>query len=452
MSVIVRFAPSPTGKLHVGNVRAALWNWLFARSRGGKFILRIDDTDLERSTAAFEDAIRRDLTWLGLLWDETFKQSERFKDYDVVSDALRAKGLLYPCYETAEELEMKRRVQRTRGLPPVYDRAALALDEEQKRSLETEGRRPHWRFKLSGKTVRWTDLIRHETFVETASVSDPVLIREDGVYLYTLPSCIDDIDARITHVIRGEDHVTNAGVQIEIMQAVIDVRGEDGKSRALPAFAHHSLLIGADGQGLSKRLGSLSIEQMREDGLEPAAITSLLAKLGTAEPVLPQPDIMALARTFDFEKIGRAPARFDEAELLQLNAKILHETPFSALKVRLAAVGVSEALWNAARGNAVKLADAALWKSIVEGAIDPVIEDAAFCAAAAGLVPDTPLTEQSWAAFTEAVKAKTGAKGKALFHPLRLALTGREKGPEMAAIFPLIGAEKARARLNGERA
>ena len=448
MSVIVRFAPSPTGKLHVGNVRAALWNWLFARKEGGKFILRIDDTDKERSTAAYEDGIRRDLNWLGLIWDDTFKQSERFGDYDVVSNALRAMGLLYPCYETAEELDRKRNLQRLRGAPPVYDRAALSLTQAQRLALEAEGRRPHWRFKLSGETVRWNDLIRGETIVETASVSDPVLIREDGMYLYTLPSCIDDIDAGITHVIRGEDHVTNAGVQIEIMKAIITVRGRG----ALPAFAHHSLLIGADGQGLSKRLGSLSIEQMREGGLEPAAITSLLAKLGTAEPVLPQPDIMALAKTFDFDKIGRAPARFDEAELLQLNAKILHEAPYDALRDRLAAFGVSEALWNAVKGNLTKLADAAEWKGVIEGAIDPVIEDAAFCSAASGLVPDAPLTEQSWPAFTNAVKEKTGAKGKALFHPLRLALTGREKGPEMAAVFPLIGAEKARRRLKGERA
>ncbi|NWG93536.1 MAG: glutamate--tRNA ligase, partial [Parvularculaceae bacterium] len=445
MTVTVRFAPSPTGKLHVGNVRAALWNWLFARSRGGKFILRIDDTDLERSTKENEDRIRADLSWLGLDWDETFSQSSRFKDYDRVSETLRAKGLLYACYETAEDLDRKRKLQRTRGLPPVYDRAALALTDAQRQAFEAEGRKPHWRFKLSQKPVQWTDLIRGETVVDTASVSDPVLIREDGMYLYTLPSCIDDIDCRISHVIRGEDHVTNAGVQIEIMRAVIDVRGEG----RLPEFAHHSLLIGADGQGLSKRLGSLSIEQMREDGLEPAAITSLLAKLGTSEPVLPEPDLMALAKTFDFEKIGRAPARFDEAELLQLNAKILHELPYAALGGRLGALGVGERLWDAVKGNVVKLADAADWKGVIDGAIDPVIEDRGFCARAAALVPDDPLTDESWSRFVERVKAETGAKGRALFHPLRLALTGREKGPEMAAIFPLIGARRARARLNG---
>ncbi len=448
MTVTVRFAPSPTGKIHVGNVRAALWNWMFARKNGGRFILRIDDTDQERSTKENEDRIRADLTWLGLNWDETFSQSARFADYDLVSAALREKGLLYPCYETSEELDRKRRLQRTRGQPPVYDRAALALSDAQKAALEAEGRKPHWRFKLSQQPVAWNDLIRGETIVDTASVSDPVLIREDGMYLYTLPSCIDDIDAAITHVIRGEDHVTNAGVQIEIMRAIIDVRGKG----AVPQFAHHSLLIGADGQGLSKRLGSLSIEQMREDGLEPAAITSLLAKLGTAEPVLPQSDLNALAMTFDFDKIGRAPARFDENELLQLNARILHEEPYARLAARLAPMGVSERLWDAVKGNVVRLKDAADWKGVIEGEISPVIEGAEFCTAAAGLVPDDPLTDQSWNAFVEAVKKTTGAKGRALFHPLRLALTGREKGPEMAAIFPLIGAEKARARLKGEKA
>jgi glutamyl-tRNA synthetase len=448
MTVKVRFAPSPTGKLHVGNVRAALWNYLFARAHGGAFILRIDDTDAERSTRAFEDGIRADLKWLGLDWNETFSQSARFPDYDRVSDALRALGLLYPCYETAEELERKRRLQRTRGLPPVYDRAALALSDAQKRAYEAEGRRPHWRFRLSQAPVAWNDLIRGETIVDTANVSDPVLIREDGMYLYTLPSCIDDVDYQITHVIRGEDHVTNAAVQIEIMRALIDIKG----AGAVPEFAHHSLLIGADGQGLSKRLGSLSIESMRADGIEPQAITSLLARLGTADPVAPERDLGALAAAFDFARIGRAPARFDEAELLQLNAKILHETPYAALAARLGALGVSEPMWRAVRGNVERLSDAAKWKAAIEGPIDPSIEDQGFCAQAATLVPDDPLTDQSWNAFVDAVKQKTGAKGRALFHPLRMALTGAEKGPEMAAVFPLIGAARARARLNGARA
>lgn len=448
MTVTVRFAPSPTGKLHVGNIRAALWNWLFARSRGGRFILRIDDTDRERSTAAYEDGIRADLSWLGLAWDETFRQSARFARYDDVADLFRAGGLLYACYETAEELDRKRKLQRARGLPPVYDRAALQYTNAQVKAFEAEGRKPHWRFRLSQQPVSWNDLIRGETSVDTASVSDPVLIREDGMYLYTLPSCIDDIDSAITHVIRGEDHVTNAAVQIEIMQALIDAEGKG----AVPGFAHHSLLVGADGQGLSKRLGALSIEAMRADGIEPAAITSLLARLGTSEAVAPEPDIMALARAFDFAKVGRAPARFDEAELSTLNARILHETPYAALAERLSALGVSQTLWEAVKGNVTRLADAAEWRGVVEGAIEPVIEDRTFTDKAAALVPDDPLGPESWAAFTAAVKDATGAKGKALFMPLRLALTGKPHGPEMAALFPLIGAAKARARLQGREA
>jgi glutamyl-tRNA synthetase len=442
MTVKVRFAPSPTGKIHVGNVRAALWNWLFARKSGGVFVLRIDDTDVERSTKAYEDGIRADLAWLGLNYDETQSQSARFDRYEAAAAKLKAEGLLYPCYESAEDLDRKRKIQRARSLPPVYDRAALALTAEQIAGYESEGRKPHWRFKLSQTPVKWNDLIRGETTVDTASVSDPVLIREDGMFLYTLPSCVDDIDMAITHVMRGEDHVTNTGVQIEIIKAL---GGEP------PHFAHHSLLVGADGQGLSKRLGSLSIEAMRADGLEPAAITSLLAKLGTADPVLPQPDLMALAESFDFERIGRAPARFDMAELEALNAKLLHDAPYETVAARLEKLGVGAQLWEAVKGNITRLKDAADWIAVVDGEVDPLIEDQTFATAAAALVPDR-LDADSWGAFTNAVKEKTGAKGKALFMPLRHALTGRERGPEMAALFPLIGSEKARARLSGKRA
>ena len=442
MSVKVRFAPSPTGKLHVGNVRAALWNWLFARKEGGRFVLRIDDTDQERSTKAYEDGIKADLAWLGLDYDETFRQSERFDRYDAAAARLKDAGLLYPCYESAEELDRKRKLQRARGLPPVYDRAALSLSAEEIARHEAEGRKPHWRFKLSRGPAAWTDLIRGETTVDTASVSDPVLIRADGVYLYTLPSCVDDIDSAITHIMRGEDHVTNTGVQIELFRAL---GGEP------PQFAHHSLLVGADGEGLSKRLGSLSIEVMRGEGLEPAAVTSLLARLGTADPVVPETDLRALAQGFDFGRLGRAPARFDPAELEALNGKLLHETPYAQVRERLAPLGVDEALWAAVRGNLTKLVDAGRWAKIVGGPIDPVIEDKALTDAAAALVPDA-LDAESWGAFTGALKEKTGAKGKKLFMPLRLALTGESRGPEMAALFPLIGPAKARARLRGERA
>ncbi len=446
MTVIVRFAPSPTGKLHVGNVRAALWNWLFARNRSGQFMLRIDDTDQARSTAAYEEGIGRDLAWLGLDHDLTASQSSRFDIYDEVADQLREAGLLYACYETAEELDRKRKLQRARGLPPVYDRAGLNHSDADISAFEAEGRKPHWRFKLSQKPVSWNDLIRGETVVDTASVSDPVLIRADGQYLYTLPSCIDDVDFKITHVIRGEDHVTNTAVQVEVIEALSKLRG----TASAPQFAHHSLLIGADGEGLSKRLGSLSIEAMREDGIEPAAITSLLAKLGTADPVIPQADISVLADGFDFGKMGRAPARFDMEELLGLNAKLLHEISWGDVAERLQHEGVTESLWNAVRANLTRVSDAVEWKSVVEGSITPVIEDIDFGNAAAGLVPDGPLSEESWSEFVNAVKEKTGAKGKKLFMPLRLALTGKPHGPEMGGLFALIGSDKARARLRGE--
>jgi glutamyl-tRNA synthetase len=441
----VRFAPSPTGRLHVGNLRAALSNWLFARREDGRFLLRIDDTDTARSTAAFEDLIYTDMRWLGLVWDEIAKQSERFSVYDAAAEALKASGRLYPCYETAEELDRKRKIALSRGRPPIYDRAALALSAEERAALAAEGRTPHWRFKLSGARVVWQDLIRGEQTVDTASLSDPVLIREDGAYLYTLPSVVDDMDLGITHVIRGEDHVTNTGAQIEIFEAL---------GGAVPLFGHFPLLVGADGEGLSKRIGSLSLESLREKGVEPMAVSSLMARLGTSDPVEAVSDLDVLARSFAFEKIGRAPARFDPADVRRLNAQILHAMPYEAAKARLAALGADrgEAFWMAIRANIALLSEAADWARVVDGPVAPVRPDPAFAEAAAGLLPAGPYGPESWAAFTAAVKDTTGAKGKALFMPLRQALTGLDHGPDMAALFALIGPEKARARLRGEAA
>lgn len=449
MTVRVRFAPSPTGKLHVGNIRAALMNYLFARKEGGTYLLRSDDTDQARSTKEYEDAIQRDLGWLGIQHDEFARQSERFGVYDDVAEYLKAEGLLYPCYETPEELDRKRKLQRARSLPPVYDRAALELNEDQKAAYEAEGRKPHWRYKLSQSDVSWDDLIRGETKVDTANVSDPVLIREDGQYLYTLPSCIDDVDFGITHIVRGEDHVTNTATQVEIFNTIIAYRGEG----IMPQFAHHSLLVGKDGEGLSKRLGSLSIEGLREDGIEAEAITSLLARLGTSDPVEPILDIKTLAEGFGFDRVGRAPARFDVDELLSLNAKILHAMPFDRVAPRLKAVGVGEDLWMAVRGNLTKLSDVTLWKDIVEGEIEPVIdvEDKDLTDAAAALVPASIDSDEAWSAMVNAAKEQTGRKGKKLFMPLRLALTGQAHGPEMGPMFRLIGPEKAKARLMGQR-
>ncbi len=448
MSVKVRFAPSPTGRLHVGNVRAALFNWLFAKKEGGSFLLRSDDTDQERSTKAYEDGIIEDLGWLGIAHDEFFRQSERFAEYDAVRDHLIAEGLLYPCYESAEELDRKRKLQRARSLPPVYDRAALGLSDDERAALEAEGRKPHWRFKLSQKPVRWDDLIRGEVVVDTSAVSDPVLIREDGGYLYTLPSCVDDVDSGISHVVRGEDHVTNTATQIELFEAIIRFRGKG----AVPRFAHHSLLIGADGQSLSKRLGSLSIAAMREDGLEPEAITSLLARLGTSDPVEPKVNISMLIEGFSFDRMGRAPARFDMAELESLNAKILNDMPWQRVAERVEAMGGNEALWLAVHGNINKLGDIADWVAVVSGEIEPVIENEAVTKAAAEALPQGDIKPEDWGAIVEKVKAATGAKGKNLFMPLRLALTGKAHGPEMGALLALIGREKAKARFLGQKA
>lgn len=441
---VVRFAPSPTGKLHVGNVRTALINWLFARGQGGKFILRIDDTDTERSTAAYEEGIREDLSWLGLNWDDTFKQSERFDKYDAAADKLREMGLLYPCYETADELDRQRKVQRAKGKPPIYNRAALALSDAQKAAYEAEGRSPHWRFKLSGERVEWTDLVRGDQSIDSSSLSDPVLIRADGSYLYTLPSCVDDIEYGITHVVRGEDHVTNSGAQIEIFRAL---------GGGAPDMAHTPLLVGADGSGLSKRLGSLGMETLRAQGIEPLAICSLLGKLGTSDNVEVRESLAQLAQEFDFGKIGRSPARFDEEELKGLNAAMTHAMDFAAAEDRLRAVhplAANADFWAIVRENCTVVEDAAKFVPMAFGDIEPMIadEDREFIAAAGRLLPEGEMTAETWGAWTGALKAETGRKGKGLFMPLRLALTGRERGPSVGDMLVLMGRDRAAKRLS----
>ena len=445
MTVTVRFAPSPTGRLHVGNIRTALLNWLFAKGQGGQFVLRLDDTDLERSTAEFAQGIIDDMEWLGLKFDRIEHQSARFADYDKAADKLKAAGLLYPCYETAEELDRKRKLQRSRGLPPVYDRAALKLSDEEKKTLLAEGRQAHWRFKLSGNVVEWEDLIRGSQTIDTASISDPILIREDGSYLYTLPSIVDDVEFGITHIMRGEDHVTNSGAQIEIFRAL---GGE------APAFAHHPLLVGAEGDKLSKRLGSLSVEGLREDGIEPMALLSQLAKIGTSDPVEVRHFLAELVEEFSFDKIGRAPARFDPKELEALNAKLLHEMPFEVVSDRLAKLGVKgdEEFWNTVRPNLKHVSEAAEWWKIIEGPVAPKIEEADYIAAAEAALPAGEPSIETWGAWTSVLKETTGRKGKALFMPLRQALTGLDHGPEMGTLLPLIGETRIRARLKGETA
>ncbi|WP_406851579.1 glutamate--tRNA ligase [Brevundimonas sp. BH3] len=444
MSVKVRFAPSPTGKLHVGNVRTALVNYLFAKGQGGKFVLRIDDTDLVRSTKESEDNIEIDLKWLGMDWDERYNQSKRFDRYEAAAEKLKASGRLYPCYETAEELDLRRKVQLSRGMPPIYDRAALKLTDEQKAAYEAEGRKPHWRFKLEGKRVAWEDLARGHAEVDTASMSDPVLIRADGLFLYTLPSVVDDIDMEITHIIRGEDHVTNTGAQIEIFEAL---------GAKMPGFAHMPLLVGADGSALSKRLGSLAIMDMRADGYEPIAITSHLGKIGTSDNLEIAASMQELGESFSFSKMGRSPARYDEADLGRLNAQALQVMPYEVAKPRLAELGVDlgEDFWNVVRPNLNFFKEVEDLAAIVNGPITPVIEDVAFAESALKLLPEE-IGADVWSVWTGAVKAETGAKGKGLFMPLRLALTGQAHGPDMGAIVPMIPRERLVARLKGETA
>ena len=447
MTVRARFAPSPTGMLHVGNARTAIITWLFAKRHGGYFLLRIDDTDLERSKQEYEDAIEESLTWLGLGWDEKANQKKRMERYTVVIEQLKKDGRLYACYETAEELTLKRKSLLAQGKPPIYDRGALKLTDDQKQKFEAEGRKPHWRFKMDQGPIIWNDLIRGEVKFNGADMSDPVLIREDGSPLYHLCSVIDDIDFKITHIVRGEDHVSNTASHIQMFLAM---------GVKPPEFAHLPLISDAEGGKLSKRLGSLSIKELKDnEGLEPMAIISLLSRLGTSDPIEAFGDIQPLIDIFDFAKFSRGTPKFSEEELARLNAKIIHDTPYAKIKARLAEMGLAdldENFWTIARKNLSKFADIKDWWRVANGPVDPVIEDSDFIAAALEVLPPTPWSRDTWNQWVEAVKAKTGRKGKQLFMPLRQALTGMEHGPELADLLLLIGPDKARARLERKKA
>ncbi|MDG5488695.1 glutamate--tRNA ligase [Sphingomonas sp. BGYR3] len=438
MTIVTRFAPSPTGRLHVGNLRTAIHNWLAARAGGGRFLLRIDDTDAERSRAEYVDAIRADLAWLGLTPDAEVRQSDRFALYEREFDRLKAAGRVYPCYETPEELDLRRKILLGRGLPPVYDRAALRLTDDQRAAFEGEGRRPHWRFRLADGAIEWDDAVRGPQQFDAASMSDPVVRRADGSWLYLLPSVIDDIDLGITLVARGEDHVTNTAAQVQMFDAL---------GAAPPRFAHAALLTGAEGK-LSKRLGSLGCDHFRDAGIEPAAILSLLARIGTSDPVEPFADPAPLLASFDFARFGRAPARFDEQELAQVNARIVHQLPFDAVVHRLPA-GMDAAAWDAVRPNLSVVAEAADWWPVIAGDIAVPVQpdEAGFLAEAAAVTEALDWSQDPWGQLTGVLKGSTGRKGRALFLPLRLALTGRDHGPDMAALLPLIGRTRALARL-----
>ncbi|HEX8574308.1 MAG TPA: glutamate--tRNA ligase [Allosphingosinicella sp.] len=439
MSVFTRFAPAPTGRLHVGNIRTALHNWLWARKNGGRFILRLDDTDSERSSEDFARAIHEDLAWLGIPPDQVYRQSDNFDRYEAALEQLCEAGWAYPAYETAQELDLKRKVQLSRGRPPVYDRSALKLTERDRAELEAQGRRPHWRFKLRhGTAIEWHDLIRGKQHFDPATLSDPVIRREDGSWLYMLPSTLDDIVLGITYVVRGEDHVTNTAVQVQMFEAL---------GATAPNFAHEALLVGSEGK-LSKRLGSIGVEAMKEAGIEPIAMVAKLARVGTSLPVEPMTDVSALIESFDFATFGRAPARFDLDELAQLNARIVHQLPFEAVAARLPA-GMAPEDWAAIRPNLKTVAEAADWWDILHGHVEAKAgdEDRELIEAAADALEAIDWSEPPWPQLVARLKARTGRAGKSLFRPLRLALTGRESGPEMAALLPLIGRDEAEARL-----
>ncbi|MDQ3074503.1 MAG: glutamate--tRNA ligase [Pseudomonadota bacterium] len=439
MTVTTRFAPSPTGRLHVGNIRTALHNALFAQANSGKFLLRIDDTDAERSSEAFAAAIHADLAWLGLTPDAVVRQSDRFDLYERDFERLKAAGRVYACYETPDELDLRRKVLLGRGLPPVYERKGAD-------ARVPEGVAPHWRFKLDHQApIEWDDLVRGHQKFEPSLISDPVIRRADGSWLYLLPSVIDDIDLAITHIVRGEDHVSNSATQIQMFDAL---------GAAPPHFAHEALLVagGSEGSGgkLSKRLGSTGVDGLREAGIEPLALLSMLARLGTSQPVEPRTSLAALAEGFDFATFGRAPAHFDLAEVEQLNAKLLHLTDHADVADRLPA-GTSAADWDALRGNVAHLGEVAPWLTVLHGDIAPPIvvpDDKPLLRQAAEIAASLDWDDAPWRQLTDTLKQASGRKGRSLFHPLRLALTGRDSGPEMAAMLPLIGRDRTIARLH----
>ncbi|WP_273788121.1 glutamate--tRNA ligase [Bartonella grahamii] len=454
--VKVRFAPSPTGYIHIGNIRIALFNWLYAQAHNGAFILRYDDTDVERSKQEYIDAIAVDLEWLGIQPDSIYYQSKRFDRYDEVAEILKQRGLLYPCYETAEELERRRKIQLSRKLPPIYNRAALKLTAEEKKNFESQGRKPHWRFLLPNfesdplqtkrTEVCWNDAIKGKQTIDLASLSDPVLIREDGSYLYTLPSIVDDVDMAITHIIRGDDHITNTGAQIAIFKAL---------NAELPVFAHTNLLATVLGKGFSKRNNDLSIRSLREEGFESIAVQCLAVLIGTSQNVHPYPNQAALLEHFNLQDTSRSVAKFDIADLLALNSHLVHELTYEEVKMRLKKLSIegdkAEYFWNAIRSNINKVNDAVLWWKIIhdEQNFDTVaLEDRAFVRQSLDFLPEGALKEESWKIWTTALKEKTGRKGKALFMPLRQALTGMDHGPEMGKILQLLGREKVAERLS----
>ncbi|WP_455474679.1 glutamate--tRNA ligase [Bartonella sp. B30(2025)] len=452
----VRFAPSPTGYIHIGNARIALFNWLYAQVNNGTFVLRYDDTDIERTRQEYVDAIMVDLEWLNIKPDEIYYQSKRVSRYNEVTEILKKSGLLYPCYETAEELDRRRKIQLSRKKPPIYDRGALKLTCEDRKALEAQGRKPHWRFLLPNfdndplqtkrTEVHWNDIVKGKQIIDLASLSDPVLIREDGSYLYTLPSVVDDIDMGITHIIRGDDHITNTGAQIAIFEAL--------NVQKIPFFGHINLLSTVSGKGLSKRDGDLSIRSLRNEGFESIAVQCLAVLIGTSQNVHPYPNQTALLEHFNLQDTSKSVAKFDVADLIALNSHLVHELPYEEVKMRLSQLFIdgetAKDFWNAIKGNISKVNDAVFWWKIIhDNQIfdNAIMKDQAFVRQSVNFLPEGAFNNESWKVWTTALKEKTGRKGKSLFMPLRQALTGMDHGPEMGSLLQLLGRDKVIKRL-----
>lgn len=434
MTIITRFAPSPTGMLHIGNARTAIVNWLYARKYGGKFILRIDDTDTGRSKKEYEDAIISDLKWLGITWDETFSQSSRMEKYEDVKRHLIDIGRLYECYETPEELEVKRKLQLSAHMPPIYDRAALRLTQDQKEKLKAQGRKPHYRFLMSDSSIEWNDMVKGPMRYESAHIGDPILVREDGSMTYMICSCVDDVDYKISHIIRGEDHLTNTAIQIQILEAL---------GAQLPYFGHLSLVNQREGK-ISKRIGGFEIDSLRENGVEAMTINSFFSTIGTSDPVKLFGNMKELTAHFDITKFSKSPTTYLPEELDRLNHKLIMELSYSDVKERLN--GISEDFWLAVRANIKSVEDAKEWWDICNGSPERSNLDEDYLKTAAMLLPEGEITENTWQEWTKKISSETGRAGKDLFMPLRLALTGMESGPELKALLPIMGRGKVLER------
>ena len=443
MTCKLRFAPSPTGELHVGNARTALVNFLFAKSNNGILLLRIDDTDKERSEKKFEESIKNDLLWLGIKWDMMDRQSNRFENYTNAIKILEENGRAYRCYETPEELSLRRKSQLMSGRPPVYDRQALNLTEKDHLKFEKMGKKAHWRFKLIHEDVIWNDMIRGECNYNMSSLSDPVIMREDGKPIYTLASVIDDIDHKITHIIRGEDHVTNSAAQIQLFDAL---------GAKPPKLGHLSLLSGSEGEGLSKRIGSLSLGSIKEKNIENISLVSMLSSIGTSQSITHFGNIDSIIEKFDINNFSRNTAKFDINELFQINQKVLQNYDFSEVERKLNIMddNVSEVFWDNVKGNLDTFPEIETWVKVVYGEIIPIIEDERLMNFALNSLPKN-IDELTWREWTKAITDASGIKGKELYLSLRKALTGLASGPELANLLPIIGKQKIISRLNGEK-